>query len=522
MLPIWHQELQGVKLAAAQRNDLLLEVCSQALLRGHGNQPDAVLDLAASLLQAGELHHSEALLLWCHQLKPHDPKPLRTLATIWLQTLRQPEALALYELLPPSVHHLMALAYQPGRSAHASRQLAEAWAQHQAPTAPSPTTPPEQGALRLGFLSADLCQHPVGLFLWPLVEELAQSHQVQLFFYDNSPRSDWLTQHLQACGHWRLVHQLSDQQLADRVREDAVTVLIDLSGHTGGSRLTVLQHRPAPLQLSWLGYWATTGSAAAVDAVIADPLVVPLRSPEAASFVEPVVRLPHGRWCYRPVPWMPDPGPPPCLERGWVTFGCFNTSSKLNEPLLRCWLRLLHTVPESRLFLKNYQLKDQQLQGQLRSWFVRQGVAPERLQLEGPSVHAELLATYSQVDIALDPFPFNGGLTSCEALWLGVPLVTLAGHDQAAVMASRQGLALLQQLGRSEWIASSQERYVAIAAALASEPDTLASLRQSQRHRMQQSSLCDSKAFALHFLQLIRELLHLRLTSVSLGSIHQV
>jgi predicted O-linked N-acetylglucosamine transferase (SPINDLY family) len=190
-----------------------------------------------------------------------------------------------------------------------------------------------------------------------------------------------------------------------------------------------------------------------------------------------------------------------------VTFGCFNTSSKLNEPLLRCWLRLLQAVPGSCLFLKNYQLKDQQLQSDLRSWFAREGVASECLQLEGPSVHAELLAAYSQVDIALDPFPFNGGLTSCESLWLGLPLVTLAGHDQAAVMASRQGLALLQQLGRPEWIASSEEHYVAIAAGLASDPDTLALLRQSQRSQMQASSLCDSEAFASNFLHLIRELL---------------
>lgn len=520
MVLVWHQDLQAVKLAAAQRNDLLLEVCSQALLRRHGNQPDAVLDLAATLLQAGDLHYSEALLLWCHQLQPHNPTPLRTLATIWLQTLRQPEALALYELLPPSVHHLMALAYQPGRPAHASRELAEAWAHQQVSVGPLCAALPAPGALRLGFLSADLCQHPVGLFLWPLVQELAHSDQVELFFYDNSPRSDWLTEHLQLCGHWRMVHQLSDQQLAHRVREDALSALIDLSGHTGGTRITALQHRPAPLQISWLGYWATTGLPDAVDAVIADPLVVPLHSPEASSFVEPVVRLPHGRWCYRPVPWMPDPAPPPCLERGWVTFGSFNTSSKLNEPLLRCWLRLLHTVPDSRLFLKNYQLKDQKLQGHLCSWFAREGVASDRLQLEGPSVHAELLAAYSQVDIALDPFPFNGGLTSCEALWLGLPLVTLACHDQAAVMASRQGLALLHQLGRSEWIATSEERYVGIAAALASDPSSLASLRQSQRSRMQASSLCDSKAFALHFLQLMRELLHLQLTAGSLASLH--
>lgn len=509
----WYPELQALHRAAAQGNDLLLAACTHALLRRYGNHPDAVQDLTAALLQAGALSHCEALLHWCHQLQPQDPKPLRNLATIWLQTLRQPEALALYELLPPSAHQLMALAYQPGGSAAATRQLAEVWAKAQI-TLNCPSLPPSnEGPLRLGFLSADLCQHPVGLFLWPLVEELAQSDQVELFFYDNSPRSDWLTGHLQACGLWRMAHQLSDQQLADRIRADEVTVLIELSGHTGGSRLSVLQLQPAPLQLSWLGYWATTGLSTGVDAVLADPLVVPVGSPEAASFVEPVARLPHGRWCYRPVPWMPDPVPPPCLDRGWVTFGCFNTSAKLNQPLLRCWLHLLLIVPGSRLFIKNYQLKDHHLQHNLRSWFAQQGVEPERIQLEGPSVHADLLTAYSQVDIALDPFPFNGGLTSCEALWLGLPLVTLAGHDQAAVMAARQGMALLQQIGSSEWIASTEERYIAIAAALASDPSALASLRQSQRDRMRASSLCDSQAFALHFLQLIRELLRLQRSS---------
>lgn len=503
----WQVALSQAQQAAATAQWLIVDQAIDQLLAQWANNSDALLDISSLLLPIGELSKAENILQWCHQLQPQAQAPLQNLANTWLQSLRQQQALDLYfalaeqqpKALQPLSNALMALAYTTHQSAQASRQLALHWAQtllsNVQPLKLEQTRKLKAGqTMRLGFLSADLCQHPVGLFLLPLAEALAARSGVELWFYSNGARHDWLSEQLERCGHWISVHGLSDQALAAKIRSDQLTVLVELGGHTGGSRLAVLLQRPAPLQLSWLGYWATTGLA--TDGVLVDPLHVPPGSAEAASFVEPLRWLPTTRWVYRPVPWMPEVVEPPCLRQGWITFGCFNSAAKWNGQLLRCWAAVLKAVPGSRLRLKNYQLRDMGLRHRLLSLIAAEGVAPERLELEGPSFHQNLLATYGEIDIALDCFPFNGGLTSCEALWLGVPLVSLAGHDQAAVMAARQGLALLELIGRPEWIASSTAMYVSTAAKLASNPDELHAMRQSQRQLMRMSALCDEQAFA--------------------------
>lgn len=504
------QELLAAAEQAAGLGDLdALGAAANALLSQWGRQPDAVMDLAAVLVSAGELTQTEGLMQWCHQLAPNDVRPLMALANVWLQTLRQSESLALYQQLPPSSGQLMALAYQPGVSASVSRQWAERWGQaaqhHQPPRPERPSPKPPEDCLRIGWLSGDLCQHPVGLFLWPLVERLSEEPGVEMVFYDTKPREDWLSEQLRGFGLWRVVAGLNDQELAEQIRNDQLSILIELSGHTAGNRLPVLLQRPAPVQWSWLGYWATTGIPEAVDAVLVDPVVVPRNSETARSFSERLVYLPHSRWCYRPVPWMPELTEPPCLKNGCVTFGCLNSSTKLHPALLECWAELLQRVPNSRLLLKNYQLRDQGLHRQIRELFQRCGVGPERLLLQGPSVHSELLAVYAEIDIALDPFPFHGGLTSCEALWMGLPLVTLAGGDSAAVMAGRQGEALLKQVGRLEWVASSQEEYLRLAEQLAHDPAGLAEIRSTQRAALQASELCNEAAFARNFLNRVQK-----------------
>lgn len=499
--PPWQAQLYVAQRAVTQANWPLFEQAAQALLFQFGNQTQALLDLVSLLLQSGQLSRAEALLHWCHQLEPTLQSPLLNLANLWLQSLRQAEAFKLYEQLELSSNLLMALGYQRSLPASASRHWAQRWAAQLPPARPAQIDFSASSQLRLGFLSADLCQHPVGLFLLPLVEQLISQHpQIQLVFYDNSPRCDWLSQKLQACGLWRRVHDLIDDELAAQIRADQLWALIELGGHTGRNRLTVLLQRPAPRQFSWLGYWATTGLADVFDGVLLDPLLVPPGLPDESSFVEPLLHLPQGRWCYRPVPWMPDPVDPPCLARGWLTFGSFNSAAKLNHQVLRCWAAVLKAVPGSRLLLKNYQLHDTGLRQRLCHLFAANGVDPARLELQGPCFHADLLVAYSQVDIALDPFPFNGGLTSCEALWLGLPLVSLAGGDHAAVMAARQGMAMLQLIGRPEWIANNEVQYVAIAAALAADLPALQQLRCEQRARLQASPLCDELGFTRSFL----------------------
>ena len=505
----WQEPLEAAQQAAGVGDMDALRAASNALLSQWSRDPDAVMDLAAVLVSAGELSQTEALMQWCNQLAPNDVRPLMAIANVWLQTLRQNESLALYQQLPPSSGQLMALAYQPGVSASVSRQWAERWGQaaqqHQPPRPEGPRPKPPEDCLRIGWLSGDLCQHPVGLFLWPLVEKLSEEPGVEMVFYDAKPREDWLSEQLRGFGQWRVVAGLSDTELAEQIRNDQLSILIELSGHTAGNRLPVLLQRPAPVQWSWLGYWASTGIPEAVDAVLVDPVVAPPHSDTARSFSEELVYLPHSRWCYRPVPWMPELTEPPCLKNGWVTFGCLNSSTKLHPALLESWAELLQRVPKSRLLLKNYQFRDQGLQKQVRELFRRCGVDSERLMLQGPSVHSELLAVYAEIDIALDPFPFNGGLTSCEALWMGLPLVTLAGSDSAAAMAGRQGEALLKQIGRLEWVVSSQEEYLRLAEQLAHDPAGLAVIRSTQRAALQASELCNEAAFARDFLNRVQE-----------------
>ena len=304
--PPWHNTLKCIQHAASTAAFEELEAALEALLRGWANNPAAVLDVAALLLQIGHLSRVEELLIWCHQLNPQSHGPLLNLASLWLQTLRQEQSLALYRQLPPSSNYLMALAYQTDATANLALAEARAWFAEIQPQPPRLPPPPfkrlTDAPLRLGFLSADLCQHPVGLLLLPLVLALSGRSDLELFFYDNSLRSDWLSHILQAYGTWRSVVAAADPQVARQIQSDQLDVLIELGGHTARSRLAVLALRPAPLQLSWLGYWASTGMTTAVDGVLVDSLVVPPGSPEAASFCEPLLQMANGRWCYQPVP----------------------------------------------------------------------------------------------------------------------------------------------------------------------------------------------------------------------------
>jgi len=342
--------------------------------------------------------------------------------------------------------------------------------------------------LRVGYVSADLCQHTVGLF----VKDVLQTHaatRVQAFAYSAGSVRDWVSEEIDRACTWRDVSALDDAALAQQIRADAIDVLVDLSGHTAGSRLTVFAQRPAPVQVSWLGYFATTGLTA-MDAVLLDEWHAPEGTDQ--HFVEQIIPMPQGRWCYQPVPWAPaQVAAPPCQRNGFITFGCFNNTAKLNESVFNVWAEILAAVPDSRLVLKWRTLNDEALCASITAAFAARGIDPERLALRGPSFHADLLAEYADIDIALDPFPFTGGLTSCEALWMGVPLIS---WPQRRVV-SRQGVALLAVLGLSEFAATDAEDYVRIACLLANDRPRLASLRAGMRERMRASPLMNVVKF---------------------------
>jgi predicted double-glycine peptidase len=290
-----------------------------------------------------------------------------------------------------------------------------------------------------------------------------------------------------------------DTILAETIRTDGIDILIDLAGHTLGNRMRLFTLKPAPVQVSWIGYPYTTGLPA-IDYVLMDEVVVP--AGDERWFVEHVVRLPDTRFCYAPPEYAPSPAPPPALERGFITFGSFNNLLKITPSVIRLWARVLDAVPHARLLLKWATLAEPETAGHYRRLLGDLGVDLARVELRGASPHRAMLAEYADVDIALDPLPYSGGVTSLEALWQGVPLVSLPKSRPV----SRQSQAFLTVLGRPEWIAKDPDDYVCIAADLASDLDRLTDLRRHQRSRMAASPLCDGPRYARHFEAALRSM----------------
>ena len=352
--------------------------------------------------------------------------------------------------------------------------------------------------LRLGFVSPDLHRHPVGYFLIGLLEHLDRE-QAESICYSSSTTNDDLAARLRAAATtWRVVHNWSDERLADAIRADGIDILFDLSGHTGKNRLMVFARKPAPIQISWAGYVGTTGLKA-IDYLLADEHEVP---PAAESHhAERVLRMPDAYVCYEPPAYAPSVSPLPALEKGYVTFGSFNNPTKIGDPVVHAWSRILDRVPRSRLVLKYKGMQDPALAGRLAGLFSGHGIDPERVAFLGRSPHAELLAHYNDIDVALDPFPYNGGLTTLESLWMGVPVITCPGET----FAGRHGLTHLSNLGSTATIARDPDEYVCVAAALANDLPELAAMRAGLRDRMASSPLCDGERFAANFLRVIRD-----------------
>jgi protein O-GlcNAc transferase len=342
--------------------------------------------------------------------------------------------------------------------------------------------------LRIGYVSGDFQQHPVG-FLLARVLEAHDRTGFEIFCYANSVNVDHVTERLKrAADHWRGIVGLSDADCAAMIQRDRIDILVDLSGHSAKNRLPMFALRPAPVQASWLGYFGTTGLPA-MDYSLMDNAAAP--PGEERWFTEAVVRLPYGRFCYAPPGYAPDPVDPPSLKRGYATFGSFNNVAKIGAGVVELWAQVLRATPNSRLLLKWKSLDNEGVRNRLAGTFQAAGVARERLELRGFSPHLEMLAQYGDIDVALDPFPFGGGLTSCEALWMGVPVTTMPGDRPA----SRQTVGFLDLLGLGGCAARSPAEYVRCATELAADPGRLTTLRHSLRSLMTKSPLCDGALF---------------------------
>ena len=356
--------------------------------------------------------------------------------------------------------------------------------------------PDPDRCLRVGWVSGDFRNHPVGHFVEGLLAELAAdaTGRLELFAYPNHFRSDAVTERIKACCHgWHSAVGLSDQRLAERIHDDEIDILIDLSGHSGNNRLPMFAWKPAPLQMTWLGYMGTTG-VAAIDYLLADPWALP--ATEEVHFTEKIWRLPETLLCLTPPDIEIPVSSPPASANGFITFGSFNNLSKINDAVVALWARVLAAVPDSRLLLKTKQLNAPSVRQGVVEQFSQHGISQHRLQLEGSvPQRAEHLMTYQRVDISLDPFPHPGMTTSAESLWMGVPVLTLG----AGRFISRQGIGLMTNAGLPDWIAADADDYVAKAVWHASDLPRLAAVRNSLRQRVLTSPIFDNSRFARHF-----------------------
>jgi predicted O-linked N-acetylglucosamine transferase (SPINDLY family) len=391
---------------------------------------------------------------------------------------------------------LLALHYRQGNEAPMQFEKHRSWARQHArglerATAHRSLARPMGRRLRLGYVSPDFMHCPVASFIEPVLAA-HDRREFELVCYSSGGQEDEVTRRLRGlCDVWRDISLTSEQSAADRIRADGIDILVDLAGHTAAGRLLLFARKPAPVQVTWLGYPNTTGLDT-MDYRLTDAVADP--EGETDRFhTERLVRLPAGCLCYAPSPESPEVADAPQLKTGHVTFGCFNSLAKVTPELVALWSEILRAQPGARLMLKAYGLSADSACRDLRQRFGGHGIAPQRVDLCVPeSSAAGHLARYREIDIGLDTFPYNDTTATCEALWMGVPVVTLAGSTHA----SRIGASILSSVGLPEHIATTSAQYVAIALRLAAEPEKRRTLRAGQRARMRTSPLLDAPQFA--------------------------
>ncbi len=354
--------------------------------------------------------------------------------------------------------------------------------------------------LRIGYVSPDFRDHAVARFLLPLLQH-HHGECFEVYAYAAVPRPDAITDHIKKLVEvWRDIRPLSDAQAAELIREDKIDILVDLAGHTGSNRLVIFAHKPAPIQVSWLGYPNTAGLHT-IDYRLTDTYADPPGA-SGPTFPETLHRLPQGAWCFAPGENTAIAGDSPTRP---LTFGSFNTFAKLNSPLLRVWARILAGTPGSRLLIKTPLRLSDQVQKRVRQILKKGGVESGRVEFRGrQKERGDHLHLFNEVDIVLDTFPYHGTTTTCEALWMGRPVVCLVGPAHV----SRVGLSLLTNAGFPEWAAKTEEEYVRAAVTLARDRKSLAHLHTTMRAQVEASPLMDAPGFARDVETAFRTLWH--------------
>ena len=350
----------------------------------------------------------------------------------------------------------------------------------------------ERSRLRVGLVSGDLWLHPVGIFLEGVLAKLDRQ-KVELLAYSMNQRDDRLTGRIKACfSEWTSIADMGDEAAARRIHADRVDILIDLAGHSGRNRLTLFAWKPAPVQVSWLGYLASSG-VPGMDYVLADPVAAP--DHVSNQFTEEIWHLPETFNCFTPPAEQPkfEVTPLPALRNGYISFGSFQRINKLSDRTLALWGRILNAVPQARLQLRNGEMDFPAAREALLARLSQAGIASERVSLAGRlPLRDDLLAAYANVDVVLDTIAYPGTTTTCEALWMGVPTLTLAGNT----LLGRVGASILTCAGLAEWVAGNEDEYVALAVKHAADVETLARLRAGLRQQVMATTLFDAARFA--------------------------
>ncbi len=463
--------------------------------------------IAATLAKNDLPNDAEPLVQQIVSQQPESAESWALLALLRERQVRLPEAdeaLRRSLALKGNPHHhsnlLNLIQYACGMPPEALLQMHREWDEtHAAPLLPNaPLTLPaatRDRPLRLGFVSAHFVRHPTSFLALSALKNLDRS-QCTIVCYSDAEKEDSYTSRWRALSEqFRQTAFLSDEGLAKQISDDRVDFLFDLMGHNG-KRMLVFARKPAPVQIAWIGYAGTTGMRA-MDFLLADPFHV--RPGEERFYSEAILRMPNDYACYTPPEDAPDVSPPPALSTGQITFGSFNNPAKYSPPTIDAWAEILKQVPGSRLLLKYRGLEQEPLQDRIKAEFAQRMIVPQRIILEGQSPPMELLQAYSRVDIGLDTQPYSGGLTTCEALWMGVPVITFPGQT----FASRHSTSHLANAGLRQFVAADVRSYINLAVEWSKRLNELSTIRSEMRQQARRSPLCDAVRFADDFMAVI-------------------
>jgi predicted O-linked N-acetylglucosamine transferase (SPINDLY family) len=474
--------------------------CYEAAIELDRGYAEAYNNLGLARARQDRAAEAEALYRTAIELDPYYAEPHTNLGNLLKDRAELDAAIGCYrcaiELRPDlsELHSnlLLSLHYHPSYSPADLEREHRAWAERHVTPLRAVRRPHENASepdrrLRIGYVSPDFREHPVARFVLPLFRE-HDRRQVEVFAYSDLTAPDAVTSRVRAhVDRWRDVTTLSDEQLADAVREDRIDILVDLAAHSARNRLLAFARKPAPLQVTYLAYCSTTG-VDAIDYRVTDRFLDPPGEP--SHYTETSLHLPHCYWCYAAPP-LPDLEILAATERGAgpPTFGCLNNFAKVSDLTLDLWTRLLRRAPEARLLVY---ARTEAHRARVRRALRGSGIDESRAAFVGRQPLADYLATYRSIDVALDPHPYGGGTTTCDALWMGVPVISLAGSTAV----SRAGSTLLAHVGLEHLVARSAERYVESAARLIRDTKELAALRRELRERIESSPVMDAPQFA--------------------------